>query len=155
MTREAVGAQHRQDGLLDVLPFPAAKDEVVERLATTGATPELVWLVEAMPGTEFHFVSDVVSTARIALEMQIRRAWPEHSAPRSSYTSADGVVDAVRRRLLLCGQTNHHLIKVTVQGDWVVLTGRTPDVPRGVMATRVAAGVVPAERVRNELQVTS
>lgn len=141
--------------LLASLAFPAAKQEIVDLLRSVGAGRELRWLVAAMPGLEFHFLSDVLSTARIALEMDIQAAWPERGG-RQPRAATDATVAAhVRQRLLLCGQTNPHLIQVRVEGGTVFLEGRTPDVPRGVMAARVAAGVTPSGRVVNHLQVMS
>ena len=137
------------------LAFPAAKDEVLVRLAETDAPPDLTALVRAMPGNDFAFGSDVVSTARIALEMSIREAWPEREQPGPRYPSDETCAKAVRQRLALCKQANAHLIKVTVRDGTVFLDGRTPDVPRGVWAVKVAVAFVPLAQVVNRLHVTS
>ena len=137
--------------LLESLPMPASKDELAERAAK--ASEPLRWLLDAIPGGDFQFASDVLSTARIALEMDIDEPWPEHAKPWGGYVSDAGLVDAVGQRLVLCPETNAHLIRVSARDGIVYLEGRTPDVPRGVMATRAAAGVVPGRRVVNRLQV--
>jgi hypothetical protein len=134
------------------LPFPASKDEVLQRLAEAGASDELVWLVQAVPGTLFQFRHDLLSTARIALEMDMQHPWPEHAAPRE-FVSDEGLVDLVRQRLTLSRQTNAHLIRVQARAGVVQLDGRAADVPSGVMATRVALGLVPGRRVVNNLDV--
>jgi len=137
------------------LAFPAGKDEVLERLDDSGAGPDLVALVQAMPGQDFAFASDVVSTARIALELGIREPWPQRSAAEARYTSDETCSSALRQRLQQCRQANGHLVKVTVRDGMVYLDGRAPDVPRGVWAVKCAVGFVPLQQVVNRLHVTS
>lgn len=140
---------------LQTVTFPAAKDELLDHLRAQRAGRELLWLVTAIPGDEYHFVSDVLSTARIALEMDIRRPWPERSTGRQAYMSDETLAAAVAQRLTLCPETNQHLIRVRAEAGLVYLEGRVPDVPQGVMATRVTLGVAGPERVVNRLQVSS
>jgi len=137
------------------LAFPASKDEVLARLGESGAGPELEALVQAMPGHDFAFGSDVVSTARIALELEIREPWPARAEGAPRYTTDESCGAALRQRLRQCRQANGHLVRITVRSGMVYLDGRAPDVPRGVWAVKVAVGFVPLERVVNRLHVTS
>lgn len=137
------------------LPMPASKDEIAERLAEVGVDEDVLWLVRAMPGDEFHFVSDVLSTARISMQMGIGRPWPEHARAREGFVSDATLVEEVQQRLHLCPETNAHLIRVSVVDGTVVLAGRSPDVPRAVMATRVACGIAPGRRIENRMQIVS
>ncbi|MCC7494822.1 MAG: DUF2795 domain-containing protein [Fimbriimonadaceae bacterium] len=146
------GLLARLDGLLTAVPFPADKDEVLEAVTAAGGEERLRWLLQAMPGWEFQFAGDVLSTARIALQMRIHRPWPDQP-PATRSLAAETLAGAVATRLRRCPGTNSNLIRVTARGGTVFLAGRTPDVPGGVMAARVAVGLAPQREVVNRLQV--
>lgn len=142
-------------GLLAGMAFPADKEEVLARLRQRGAVPAVLELVQAMPGLDFAFASDVISTARIALEMEIERPWPAHASQPDDRPLSDESCGALEQRLLRCRQANGHLVRITQHDGVVYLDGRTPDVPRGVWAAKVARGFVPLTRIVNRLRVTS
>jgi len=143
------------EAAVSTVAFPASKEELSDHLSAIGATELTRWLVQSMPGTEFHFGSDVVSTARIALEMAIHRPWPERVRPPLGYTSDDALVDTVRQRLRLCRRTNERLVRIAARNGTITLTGRALDVPSGVMAARVALSAAAGGQVVNLLQVAS
>lgn len=145
----------RLSDYLTGLPFPAGKDEILTHLDASGAAPEVRSLVQAMPGQDFAFGSDVVSTARIALELGIHQPWPERGDDAGRYTSDERCGTALQQRLRQCRQANSHLVMITVRDGVVYLDGRAPDVPRGVWAAKVAVGFVPLQRIVNRLHVTS
>lgn len=139
---------------LDGLSFPADKDEVLEHLAAAGV-PALAGLVEALPGRWFLFASDLLSTARIALDMHLGEPWPATLDPPEGGGDDAAVAAEVGRRLRRCRGTNGRLVRVTVERDTIYLDGRAADVPQGVMATRVCRGVRPAARIVNRLEIGS
>lgn len=135
------------------LEFPADADEVVEHLLAGGSEPMLVWLVQAVPGWTFGYAGDLLATVRIALGMRIREPWPPAARARGGPAAGATLVEEVVARLRLCPQTNARLIRVTAVDGTVYLDGRARDVPEGVMATKVAGGVVADWRVVNRLEV--
>ncbi len=148
------------DALLDTLAarlagleFPADTDEVVAHLLAAGCEPALIWLVQAVPGRTFGYASDLLATARIALEMRIREPWPPAARAHGGHVGEATLVDEVTARLRLCPRTNARLIRVTAGDGTIYLDGRARDVPEGVMATKVAGGVVADWRVVNRLDV--
>ncbi|MBI5831877.1 MAG: hypothetical protein HZB16_06110 [Armatimonadetes bacterium] len=139
----------RLDAVTAGLPFPADKPELLAALADDTA---LAWLVAAMPGRLFAFRSDVQTTAALSLELGIERPWPEHSR-RAQWLSDGTLARSVEHRLALCRGTNAWLIRVGARAGLVTLDGRCADVAGGVMAARVALGIVPEGRLLNRLAV--
>ena len=146
---EARALLGRLDERVAELAFPAEKAELLAALADD---PQLHWLVEAMPGRQFAFRSDVLTTAALSLELDIARPWPEHSR-RAAWLSDGTLANAIGRRLMLCRACNAHLIRVRADAGRVRLEGRCADVAAGVMAARVALGIVPEGRLLNCLAV--
>lgn len=139
----------RLDRLASGLAFPADKPEV---LAAVVGDPALSWLLSAMPGTHFAFRTDVLATAGLSLELGIDLPWPEHSR-RALWLSDGTLARSIEYRLALCRAVNAHLIRVSARGGRVALDGRCADVAAGVMAARVALGIVPEGRLLNRLAV--